>query len=337
MFSLVLGAGGTVGMSSHAGVLRALQQAGVEPNDADLMVGTSAGAVISSLVRTGRSVDDMWAMSQGEVTDLWDVDPETRRAMLFTQGWRTPLGLARRAMGSMYVVQRSMVRFPPMPMPVPVPVARWYRGGFVSPRGTRAHLAQILGDEWPERDLRLCTLDLVTGRRLVLGGDRASKLPLHAAARASSAVPGFFEPVRAGRRVLVDGGAHSTTNADVVPASEGDVVIIAAPMAATDGALMPMQSKLARRIPIVTLRREVAGLRKAGAEVLVIAPDTAELATHGARLLRPDDTEAVALAAYDATRRILETARGQRALGAVGNAVERRPVDAPPARCSGRS
>ena len=41
--AVVLGAGGTVGIAYHAGVAKALADAGVHPADADLVVGTSAG------------------------------------------------------------------------------------------------------------------------------------------------------------------------------------------------------------------------------------------------------------------------------------------------------
>jgi NTE family protein len=269
-----------------------------------VVIGTSAGAIVGSLLRTGRSVDELWAMSQGEANELWDADPEVRRAMMFTQGWRTPVGLARRAIGSAWVLQRSVLRWPPAP--VPLSLASFYRGGLVSPSATRARLSELLGDAWPEADLRLCTVDLVSGQRVVLGGDRATKMPLHAAARASSAVPGLFEPVRAGRRVLVDGGAHSCSNADVAADVGADLVIVAAPMAMVKGAASSVAMRLARLGFTRRLEREVGRLRAGGAEVLVVAPGAEELAAHGMRMMRPDQVEGVAQAAYEATRRILE-------------------------------
>ena len=52
-FGLVLGAGGVVGMSYHAGVLHALaQEGGIDPASADLIVGTSAGSVMGTLLRS---------------------------------------------------------------------------------------------------------------------------------------------------------------------------------------------------------------------------------------------------------------------------------------------
>jgi predicted acylesterase/phospholipase RssA len=62
---LVLGAGGTVGLAYHAGVLRALEHAGVVPDDADLIVGTSAGSVAGAYMRSGWSTEELWQIALG--------------------------------------------------------------------------------------------------------------------------------------------------------------------------------------------------------------------------------------------------------------------------------
>src|SRR5436190_159696 len=43
---LVLGAGGIVGQAYHAGVLRALSEAGWDPASSEIVVGTSAGSLV---------------------------------------------------------------------------------------------------------------------------------------------------------------------------------------------------------------------------------------------------------------------------------------------------
>ena len=63
---IVYGAGGTVGMAYHAGVTRALEQVGgIRPAEADLLVGTSAGSVIASYLRSGWTGEDFWAFAMG--------------------------------------------------------------------------------------------------------------------------------------------------------------------------------------------------------------------------------------------------------------------------------
>ena len=67
---------------------------------------------------------------------------------------------------------------------------------------------------------------LDVGTRVVFGGaDRAAypDATVGQAVQASCAVPGYFAPVVVGGERFVDGGVHSTTNADVAaPAADAD-------------------------------------------------------------------------------------------------------------------
>ena len=63
---LVLGGGGLVGLAYHAGVLRALEvEAGFAPDDAAVIVGTSAGSVIGAYLRSGMTTEDIWLLANG--------------------------------------------------------------------------------------------------------------------------------------------------------------------------------------------------------------------------------------------------------------------------------
>ena len=67
--ALALGAGGVVGHAYHAGVLAALEEAtGWDPRDAEVIVGTSAGSVVGSLLRAG------FAASRGDVVVVMMAD-----------------------------------------------------------------------------------------------------------------------------------------------------------------------------------------------------------------------------------------------------------------------
>lgn len=67
--ALVLGGGGLRGYA-HIGVLRALAEAGIEP---DLVVGTSAGALVGAAYASGMSADDIEAAALGvNVSSLID-------------------------------------------------------------------------------------------------------------------------------------------------------------------------------------------------------------------------------------------------------------------------
>src|SRR5271170_1107898 len=63
---LVLGAGGVVGQAYQAGVLAALQrEAGWDPRDASVIVGTSAGSVTGAALRVGVPATDLAASTCG--------------------------------------------------------------------------------------------------------------------------------------------------------------------------------------------------------------------------------------------------------------------------------
>ena len=115
--AIVLGAGGTVGIAYHAGVAKALADAGLDPAGADLVVGTSAGVIVGSIVRVGHDLDDVWALAHADENPFVEDQPFFRPDVIFSQGWRTPVGLARRMVGSAYVLQRSVVRWPVMNPP----------------------------------------------------------------------------------------------------------------------------------------------------------------------------------------------------------------------------
>ena len=63
---LVLGAGGTVGLAWHAGVLRALEHAGIVPDAADVIIGTSAGSVAAAYMRSGWTTEELWQVALGK-------------------------------------------------------------------------------------------------------------------------------------------------------------------------------------------------------------------------------------------------------------------------------
>src|SRR5688500_14253900 len=98
---LVLGGGGTVGLAYHAGVLRALEQVGgLRPDDVDLMVGTSAGAVAAAYLRTGWSTEDLYGIALGTHTSVDGLsveDLDTRSRGIMQPTFADPFTLLRRA------------------------------------------------------------------------------------------------------------------------------------------------------------------------------------------------------------------------------------------------
>jgi NTE family protein len=53
--ALVLGGGGEAGVAWEIGLLAGLAQRGVDLRDADVVIGTSAGAIVGTLLLSGRT------------------------------------------------------------------------------------------------------------------------------------------------------------------------------------------------------------------------------------------------------------------------------------------
>ncbi len=296
-----------MGIAYHAGVLRALEEvAGFQPDDADLVVGTSAGSMVGAIVRSGISTADLWAASLGDHADLV---VEREGASPWAAAWEGPTDVIRRVFGSAYVLQRSLLRFP-VPH-LPRALRRLFPGGFYTIADVEETLSQFMSTAWPAKPLWLVTVDVRTGRRVVLGRRVPPRTDLHTAVEASCAIPGFFQPVRVGRRTLVDGGVHSTTNLDLATKIAPDVIIGVVPMAfepghAPGGLDLAVRSHAQNR-----LSREVTQARGRGARTLLIRPSREDLAAMGPNLMRRRGNEHVTRIAYDSAARQLDSARSR--------------------------
>lgn len=312
---LVLGGGGMVGLSYHAGVLRALEvEAGFRPDDADLVVGTSAGSVVGAYLRSGWTTEDFWQLALGTHPRMAGIGRDRvsgQGPQIFAPSWRTPFDLYRRAVGSAFVLGRSFVRWPVPPLPIPSILAKAFPGGMFDMVEGRRRFEEELPEAWPDKPLWLCALDIGTGRRVVLGrpGKGALDATLRQAVLASAAIPGIYRPVRVGGRVLVDGGAWSSSNLDLAVKAGCRMIIGVVPMAFDPEQAPTRLLQLIRRLPARSLSAEVAMARHKGAQVLLVRPNDDELRLHGLNLMRPDGLDRIAKAAYDATARALATER----------------------------
>jgi NTE family protein len=293
---LVLGAGGVVGMAYNAGVLKGLEDAGLDPASAEVIVGTSAGAVVGAYLRSGWTVDDFWHLAHGTHPLYPPMGTRVDRDhSIIAPAFRTPLGLMRRSLGAAFVMGRSVVRAPSPQLPGLL--RRAFPGAlFAMPEGQR-RFSEELPEAWPDGELDLCAFDITRGRRVVLRRDGKLHATFRQAVTASCAIPGVYAPVAVGRATLVDGGVFSTTNLDVAVAAGCTQVTVAAPMAYDPQQPPSAVSQLVRQLPSLALAREVAAARKQGVEVLVIRPSAAEVRLHGMNLMDADRADEVAEAA----------------------------------------
>jgi NTE family protein len=293
--SLVLGAGGLVGIAHHVGVLAALEEElGLSNDRLDVVVGTSAGSAVAAYLRSG------WTPSQllERAADLAAAAPSPLA--------NSPLGLVRRGLGSAYVIARASIRVPSLLSLVPSPsLRRAFPAGLVSMDDGIEVLERELPRRWPERKLLLAAYDLVSRRRVVLRADAAPYLPLPRAVQASCAIPGIYAPIRVGDHVLVDGGAWSLANLDLVALERSNRVICVAPMSYDVARPPDRANRAVREVATRFLYRQAARLSRQGVKVLLLAPGPREVATQGINLMRSSGLFEVGMTAYEETKRVL--------------------------------
>lgn len=240
--ALVLGGGGVTGIAWQTGLLHGLAEAGIDLGAADRVVGTSAGSVVGAQLTTGCGLGFLY---ERQVQQPHLGAPTASVGRRVTAAWATALLRSRgdrdrfgRLMGAAAVRAAARGRTPGVPERLAaiaerLPVREWGEG----------------------RDLRVTAVAVDTGERVVL--TRESGVALVDAVTASCAVPGVYPPVPVDGRLLMDGGAHSMTNADL--ASDCDRAVVVAPTDRHVGPLRGAGWTLSRR----------------GLPHLVLAPDAA--------------------------------------------------------------
>ena len=279
---VVLGAGGVVGQAYHAGVLAVLEHDfGFDARRAEVVVGTSAGAITGTLLRLGVSAEDLaaWTVKaplsgEGEVMRSMAATPVPDLAPF------RPLSLLRRPMRlpGRRMIQRAVTR--PLqfrPLAAGMALLAPGRHDIVEQLAAMRELEQA---HWPQPGLWICAVRRRDGRRVVFGRPGTPPAPVHLAVAASCAVPGYFAPVEIGGHTYVDGGVHSPTNAALLRGCGLDLAIVVAPMAGPAGASLSVYAA-SRRHSARLLRQEVRALEAAGVRTVVFTPGPAEQAVMG--------------------------------------------------------
>jgi NTE family protein len=293
---LVLGAGGIVGQAYEAGVLAALEvETGWDPRSAELVVGSSAGSVTGAALRLGVAASDLAAWATGSplspsgtsffaAIDGADQDLPVPSPSHLLRGWRlpSPALLARTA-------RRPWAVRPAAAASALLPAGRY-------DLRERTSVLDGLTHGWPA-GLWVCAARRDDGGRVVFGRPGAPYARLSEAVAASCAIPAYFAPVRIAGREHIDGGVHSSTNADVLARADLDTVIVVAPMSAAHGRAGRADAAV-RWSAHRRLEQEIRRLRSAGTEVVRFEPNLATLAAMGMNPMADDRSAAVVEAAY---------------------------------------
>jgi NTE family protein len=289
---LVLGAGGILGGAWLTGGLHALaSETEWDPGSADYIVGTSAGAMIGSLVAAGVPPWFMVAHSAGETFDGL-TGPDGRAAAEADRSagavFRLHRGLPVLTPGSLRMAFTTLAR-PMRHTPLQL-LTGWLPAGLISTDSLKETVRRAVPSGWVgHQNFWAVTCDYGSGRRVAFGRDDAPPADLADAVAASCAIPGFYHPVAIGGHRYVDGGVCSSSNLDLLAGRGLDLLICLNPTSTRhrDPSPHPLDRMAAasRAASGRRLGHEAKKVRAQGTEVVLIQPTVDDLKVMGRNLM----------------------------------------------------
>lgn len=252
--ALVLGAGGAAASAWQLGLIAGMAEAGADVRNAELFVGTSAGARVS--VQLAREVALATLLAR-QIEPAKEFAPDVD-----WQWWRSEFARARGSGGAPAKVLRRIGAF----------AVSLQTKGAADRRNLIA--AEILAEDWPNKQILIATVEAETGERRVF--DRTSGIALIDAVLASTAVAGIRPAIAFQGHHYFDGGFYSTDNADLA-AGYDRVLILALRASVPSFAIVPLEAATEQ-------------LERRGAQIAVVHPDEATqavFASFGGNLLDP--------------------------------------------------
>ena len=315
---LVLGAGGIVGGSWLIGALDALEsETGWSPADAEIICGTSAGAVVGALTAQGLSPALMAAyVGGGSLEDVEELAERSEHTAARLAGeetrYRLHPALPTIGPGSWRMAVSTLLR--PMRHAPSAVMAGWLPRGFISTKPISQLVERFIDADWPSHaNFWTVAADYSSGKRVVFGRSDAPPARVSDAVAASCSIPGFYHPVKIAGKRYVDGGICSTSNLDLLCDDELDLVVCLNPMSSLaevtprnpgDRLAAAMRKQTGRR-----LGAEARKLRERGTDVLLLQPTADDLAIMGPNLMARGRRQEIIERAIRTTARQLRRSR----------------------------
>ena len=265
---LVLGGGGVILLAWMVGYFHALKRSGVDLNTADIVVGTSAGAIAGTMLTSGK----LWRLDDelDIFADLPKVfamlvpatppNPSQIRAHNIAVNARDASVTTIQAIGRASMASRN-----------PDGPASYYKA-----------VEHLVGQTaWPSERLHTTANDCYTGERLVVS--QSAKIPVDMACAASSSLPGKTGPTWLKDRLCMDGGiCQSSSHADVVAGVKRALVV-----SLTDGSANAVKIGLRTSGMPNTLQAEIKALEAGGTQTKLVVCGLPPGVTHVDSIMDP--------------------------------------------------
>ncbi|MGA8362507.1 MAG: patatin-like phospholipase family protein [Candidatus Dormiibacterota bacterium] len=281
--ALVLHGGGSAGNAWEIGVVAGLFDAGLDVTEADLIIGTSAGATAAVQITSATPTELLAA--------ILSVAPQQRTRPVGTDGGRIPIGPAANHMEITTRIIAAAADAADMRRRIGAAALEMDAAsdGSGQTRWRATVAARLPRQHWPERTILITAVDAHTGEPVVF--DRHSGVDLVDAVAASTANGFGVPPYSIGDKRYIDGGYRRNENADLAAGYERVLV------------LSPFGGR--SRHPLewgMHLATQVDELRASGSRVETIFPDGDSIKAFGADMMDLSTRPPAARAGYDQGR-----------------------------------
>jgi NTE family protein len=296
--AVVIGIGGAAGAIWEAATLAEYCRSPVDPREAGLIIGTSAGSLSGVMLRSNITPQQLTEfatngrfMYKGTEIAL----PDPRQGVKEGSDVMLPWVQAIHAM--------AHGRVPHMTATLT---------GLLAPEGfTLNTVADAMnkvweidgeGTRWPSKPLWIPATNLYNGQRIVFGAAGEPEAEIGWAVAASCAVPGVLAPVKIQGQHYADGGVVSFTSLDLALRAGAKRILILNPMVGylqTSETLMDkgnafVKSRLGKKFD-----QSIKDARKLGVKIRAVTPSPSEIEAIGPKLLDFDRGEIIVKAVQE--------------------------------------
>ena len=249
--AIVLAGGGLTGAVYEVGALRAIDAMLVDRRvtDFDIIVGTSAGALVGSMLAHGITPGEMMRALDGSLPGQSRILPShlfsLNTSEFIQRGLRFPSTIKNAV--SHYIRHRNDMNL----FDVLWSLTEALPSGLYDNRALEQFVLSIwdeygVSDQFHHvgRELYIVATDLDTGKRVVFGSPEWRHVPISKAIAASSAVPLLYRPVRIGEQEFVDGAVRGNASLDIAIEAGARLIVCINP-------LVPIDNSKKRAIPLL--------------------------------------------------------------------------------------
>ncbi len=239
--ALVLAGGGLAGAVYEIGALRAVDDLLTDRtvNDFDIYVGTSAGAIVGTLLANGVTPEVMLRGLAGDLPSVRAIERRDLFHLNLGDILRLGIKLPQTLVGAWthYLKYISDITL----FDLLWSVSEALPSGFYDSRALGQYMREVLAayggtDIFTrlKQELYIVATDLDSGKRTVFGPDSNQDVPISLAVAASTAVPVLYKPVRIADHDYLDGSVRGNASLDIAIEHGATLVICINPMVPFD-------------------------------------------------------------------------------------------------------